>query len=142
MNDTLIAALIGAGIALSGIVLNHRLALWRDRRNRIDEFAADLGNALAALSDPLHRQQDAFDILLNRFGRHHALYLSALPALGWLNRRRLAAAWQQYYGEEGEQEWWLANEYSSLNSNRLDTTPDETRLRAIHHLNSLMKICA
>ena len=55
--------------------------------------------------------------------------------------RRLAAAWQQYYGEEGEQEWWLANEYSSLNSNRLDTTPDETRLRAIHHLNSLMKIC-
>lgn len=123
-------------------IVAHRLARSRDKNADNKKFVALLNEAIANLSDPKNNQKDAYSILDDRFKSHHIIYLSILSIASPLTKLRLKWAWKIYFGDDGEQEWWLANEYSALLSNKLSNNFENTRLLAKARISCLVKLCS
>ena len=102
----------------------------------IDVLARDIAALNAAGSDT-----DAYAILQSRFVAQHDAFIHAFHIAGLLRKRNLKRTWENYYGEEGEQDWWLPNEYSALMSNQLKNTNKNTKELAIHRLKSIINVC-
>jgi hypothetical protein len=131
----ILIALIGALVTLSV------------RRRNIDdsilrEFVDLLSADIAALADFRNIKKDAFEILMDRFAIQHAGFIKVMTIPAYLRKRMVKQAWQNYYGEEGDQDWWLPNEYSVLLSNQIKNTVENTKNLAIHRLQCLVKLCS
>ena len=126
--------------------IHHCLASRRDRANRVAvakaNFISCLVEGIAALESVENISSDAFAILEERFDIQHKQFIDVYSKVDLVSKRRLRAAWKEYYGEENEQEWYLPNEYSVLKSNRLKNTAENTKKLAICRIKALVKICS
>jgi hypothetical protein len=129
----LLAALIAALVAFSVQRRNSKSAVS-------GKFIEILASDIAALN-AASRDADAYTILQDRFITQHNAFIHAVHVSGLFSKRRLKRAWKDYYGEEGEQEWWLPNEYSALMSNQLKNDNKNTKELAIHRLKSIVNVC-
>lgn len=129
----LLVALIAALVAFAVQRRNARATVFGGFINVLSDDIATLN---AAGSDA-----DAYAILQDRFVAEHNAFIHAIHVAGLLRKCKLKHAWQKYYGEEGEQEWWLPNEYSAHMSNQLKNTNENTKSLAIHRLQSLVNSC-
>lgn len=144
ISTPILAALVAGGLGLFGVLANHRLTLHRDRMATLRSFARLLQEDLAALEEPRNNPKDAFSLLEQRFSTQYSSYITAIQAASPIQRIRMRKAWREYYGDEtGEEaEWWLPNEYSTILSNQLKNTPENTKALARHRLGRLIRACA
>jgi hypothetical protein len=129
------------GVAFISILVT--LYIYRRRRDDvvINKFTNVLSKDVAALSAYDNINCDAFDILSSRFTKHYEFFIPVYASSSFIRKRRLMKAWKTYYGEDGEQEWWLPNEYSTIQSNQLKNTSENTKNLAIHRITKLIKLC-
>ena len=141
------------GLLVIAIVpfINDRLVSRRDRVNRVAaakaNFSSFLTEDIAALESAENISTDALAILKERFDIQHKQFIDVYSKVDLVSKRRLRAAWKEYYGEENEgeeneQEWYLPNEYSALMSNQLKNTAENTKKLAICRIKALVKICS
>ena len=142
MNDILRAILPIICVALIGALV----ALYFLRKSTVAPIFRGFTDVLAAdvkaLNDPANIGRDAFSILEHRLTIHYRGFILAYNAADWITKFRLGNAWAEYYGEGGEQEWYLPNEYSTLLSNQLKNTHENTKRLAVRRLNVLIKLCS
>lgn len=129
----ILAALIGAFVVLYAQRIGSRATVF-------GRFIEVLSGDIAALNAD-GSDSDAYSILQDRFIAQHDAFIQSFHVAGMFGKRRLKHAWKAYYGEEGEQEWWLPNEYSALMSNQLKNTNENTRQLAIHRLKYIINVC-
>lgn len=129
----LLVALIAALVAFSVQRRNNRSTVFT---NFVEVLSCDIATLNAASPGT-----DAFVVLQNRFVAQHEAFIQAAHVAGLLRKRKLKRAWENYHGEDGEQDWWLHNEYSALMSNQLKNTNENTKQLAIHRLMSVIDAC-
>ena len=105
------------------------------------EFANRLSKDIAILKSSDNIQMDAHSILKGSFDKQHAIYIKLRNSLDAPDKDRFNDAWQIYYGEEDEQEWYLPNEYSTLLSSQLKNTSENTKQLAIGRIEKILRLC-
>ena len=127
---TVLAALIGV---LGAFAVQRR----NSRSSVLGNFVSILSADIASLNASPDR--DAYSILETRFPIQHGAFIQTLQVTSLFDKSKLKRAWKDYHGKDGEQEWWLPNEYSVISSNKLANTPEGTRRLAIHRLNAILR---
>ena len=105
------------------------------------EFANCLSEDIAAIKSPNNIHLDAHSILERKFDKQHAIYIKLRNSLDAPDKDRFNEAWQAYYGEDGEQEWNLPNEYSTLLSSQLKNTAENTKQLAVDRIEKILRLC-
>lgn len=143
--DQLLSSIPTAPFIIVGALITALVAFAVQRRNNratiINKFIGILSSDIAALASADNVDIDAFAILEFRLTAQHEAFITTQNAVDFFRKRRLKKAWSEYYGEEGEQKWWLPNEYSTLLSNQLQNTVENTKQLAIHRLKSIIQLC-
>lgn len=115
--------------------------LWRlHQKTEFSEFREAIADGLSALSAERNLDQTAYEVLDSRRQQQHKAYIKAFAASGYIRRRRLRAAWEEYFGNEDEQEWYFPHEYDTIFSNKATNTARNTRELARFRLNRLLEL--